>query len=104
MTATHTPYGRSSDFDSFAVSLHQTLNRHHDALEEEGLGSDARQLARWIERVYAGSASALEALEAYGPKNLTHLRDQIMLALEEQNHIAEESPVPDAGLDAKQQQ
>lgn len=102
MTATHTPYGRSSDFDSFAVSLHQTLNRHQDALEEEGLGSDARQLARWIERIYAGSVSALEALEAYGPKNLTHLRDQIALALEEQNHIAEESPVADADQDAKQ--
>ncbi|WP_417457653.1 Dps family protein [Kordiimonas sp.] len=102
MTATHTPYGRSSDFDAFAVSLHQTLNRHHDALEEEGLGSDARQLSRWIERVYAGSVTALEALELHGPQNLVHLRDQIMHALEEQNHIAEESPVPAATQDDKQ--
>jgi starvation-inducible DNA-binding protein len=103
MSATRTRYGKSSEFDSFAVSLHQCLRRHKEALEAEGLGDEVRELARWIERVYSGSLTALEALEQHGPRDLVVLKDRISLALEEQQRIAEESPAVNRGKDKVQQ-
>ena len=103
MSATTTRYAKSSEFDSFAVSLHQCLRRHEDALQDEGLGDEVRELARWIERVYSGSMSALEALEQHGPRDLLELKERVSLALEEQQRIAEESPAVNRKKDKEQQ-
>ncbi|WP_262690204.1 Dps family protein [Kordiimonas aestuarii] len=103
MSATTTRYGKSSEFDSFAVSLHQCLKRHEKALEAEGLGDDVRELSRWIEKIYSGSITALEALEMHGPRDLVNLKERIILALEEQQRIAEESPAVNRRKDKEQQ-
>lgn len=104
MSATRTRYGKSAEFDSFAVSLHQCLKRHDAALKAEGLGEEVRELSRWIERVYSGSMTALEALEQHGPRDLVELKSRITLALEEQQRIAEESPAVNRRKDKEQLQ
>ncbi|WP_020400637.1 Dps family protein [Kordiimonas gwangyangensis] len=103
MSSISTRYGKSSEFDSFAVSLHQCLKRHEQALEDEGLGKEVRELSRWIERAYGGSLTALEALEQHGPRDLIELKDRVILALEEQQRIAEESPAVNRRKDKEQQ-
>lgn len=92
-TAT-TSYGKSSDFDAFAISLHQCLKRHKPVLEKEGLTPELRTLVRWTDQVYSGSMTALEMLEQSGPEYLHKLRDGLQNALEEQQRAVEEFPEP----------
>ncbi len=87
-------YGKSSDFDAFAISLHQCISRHKPVLENEGLTPELRALVKWTDQVYAGSMTAIEMLEKSGPDYLLRLKESLQSALEEQQRAVEEFPEP----------
>ncbi|MFC3051456.1 Dps family protein [Kordiimonas pumila] len=97
-----TQYGKSSDFDAFAVSLNRCLKRHAHAFEDEGIACDFKAIVKWTDAVYAGSVGALEALEEYGPENLSNLKDRIFLAFEEQQRASAEFPGANKSEDRQQ--
>jgi len=94
MTPSTNTYGKSNDFDAFAISLHQCIKRHKNILEKEDLVPELRTLVKWTDQIYSGSMTALDMLEKSGPQYLSKLKNGIQTALEEQQRAVEEFPEP----------